>query len=206
MKVLHMEVGALGTNCYIALNEETKEAVVIDPGDEGEKIVAAAQKAGAKVVAIFVTHGHTDHITGLAKVREATGAKVYISKEDAPRLETPATEVLFYTDDKRIGQKADAYFTDGEELTVAGLDFKIMATPGHTPGGVCIQCGNVVFCGDTIFAESIGRTDFPGGSYDDIIASIKTKLLPLADDVQLLPGHGPSTTVGWERRRNPFLQ
>ena len=206
MKVLHMEVGYLATNCYIAINEQTKEAVVIDPGDEGEQIVAAAKKAGAKIVAIFITHGHADHITGLAKVREATGAKVYISKEDASRLEKPQSQAYFSTGDTQVAQTADAYFTDGEELTVAGMPFKIMATPGHTPGGVCIASGDIVFCGDTIFAESIGRTDFPGGSYDDLIKSIKDKLLPLADEVKLLPGHGPATTVGWERRRNPFLQ
>ena len=101
---------------------------------------------------------------------------------------------------------ADKIFKDGETVTEAGLDFKVLATPGHTRGGVCLVCGDVVFCGDTVFAESIGRTDLPGGSYKQILDSIKTKLLVLPDETKLLPGHGPATTVGWERRRNPFLQ
>ena len=101
---------------------------------------------------------------------------------------------------------ADKIFKDGETVNEAGLDFKVLATPGHTRGGVCLVCGDVVFCGDTVFAESIGRTDLPGGSYKQILNSIKDKILVLPDETKLLPGHGPATTVGWERRRNPFLQ
>lgn len=207
MKILHMVVGPIATNCYIVVNEKNNEAVVVDPGDEGDRIAQEIKKAQLTVKAIFLTHGHSDHISGLEEVEEATGAKIYMSKEDAPRLGNRQSSFSYFNKkkDKTISAPNE-FFTDGEELTVAGLNFKIFATPGHTPGGVCIKCEDTVFCGDTVFAESIGRTDLPGGSYETILKSIKDKILPLDDNTKLLPGHGPATTVGWERRRNPFLQ
>lgn len=201
-----MEVGMIGTNCYIAVNEETNAGVVVDPGGDSDKILNVIKKHDIKIEAIFITHGHSDHIMGLDEVRKATGAKVYISKADEPMLKDADRNLSMFIGQNKTFAGADENFTDGQELVVAGIKFKILATPGHTPGGVCILADNVVFCGDTVFAESIGRTDLPGGSYEDIIKSIKDKILPLADNVQLLPGHGPATTVGWERRRNPFLQ
>ncbi|MEA5091349.1 Hydroxyacylglutathione hydrolase GloC [bioreactor metagenome] len=206
MKILVMEVGMIGTNCYIAVNEETNAGVVVDPGGDSDKILNVIKKHDIKIEAIFITHGHSDHIMGLDEVRKATGAKVYISKADEPMLKDADRNLSMFIGQNKTFAGADENFTDGQELVVAGIKFKILATPGHTPGGVCILADNVVFCGDTVFAESIGRTDLPGGSYEDIIKSIKEKILPLADNVQLLPGHGPATTVGWERRRNPFLQ
>ena len=206
MKILVMEVGMIGTNCYIAVNEETNAGVVVDPGGDSDKILNVIKKHDIKIEAIFITHGHSDHIMGLDEVRKATGVKVYISKADEPMLKDADRNLSMFIGQNKTFAGADENFTDGQELVVAGIKFKILATPGHTPGGVCILADNVVFCGDTVFAESIGRTDLPGGSYEDIIKSIKEKILPLADNVQLLPGHGPATTVGWERRRNPFLQ
>ncbi len=207
MKILQMEVGGLATNCYVPYNEDTMEGVVVDPGAEGKEIVAAIKEHGITVRAIFLTHGHNDHIGGLDELRQATGAKVYMCKEDAPKL-INSRSVTEYGSGPKTFAPAEELFTDGEKLTVAGLNFEIATTPGHTKGGVCIIApeSKVVFCGDTIFAESIGRTDLPGGSYEELLTSIRTKLLTLDDDVRLLPGHGPATTVGWERRRNPFLQ
>ena len=134
------------------------------------------------MVAIFITHGHGDHISALDEVKKATGARVYMSKEDAPMLRVWNSSLSYSTNRDKKFDPPDEYFTDGEKLTVAGLDFTIAATPGHTRGGVCIIGDGVVFCGDTVFLESIGRTDLPGGSYDAILNSIKTKILPLPDD------------------------
>ncbi len=206
MKIIAMEVGYIATNCYLVINEETHHGVIVDPGGDAERIMGVAEKENVKIDAIFLTHGHGDHIMALSEVKECTGATVYISAEDADMLLDPVRNLTAFIGGKAGTTKADKFFNDGDEVEEAGIKFKIMATPGHTPGGICIMTGDVVFCGDTVFAESIGRTDFPGGSYKQLLKSIKDKILTLNDDVKLLPGHGPATTVGWERRRNPFLQ
>ena len=206
MKVLVMEVGSIGTNCYLVINEENKSGVVIDPGGDGDMILDKIRQKGLNIEAIFLTHGHSDHIMAVDEIRTATGAKVYISQEDAAMLIKASSNLSAYLGASREFKAADEFFEDGETLTVAGLNFKVIATPGHTRGGVCLICEDIVFCGDTVFSESIGRTDLPGGSYSQILQSIKNKILVLPDEMKLLPGHGPATTIGWERRRNPFLQ
>ena len=206
MKIITLEVGAIGTNCYIAVNEELKKAVVIDPGGDAEVILQTIAQNELTIEAIFLTHGHSDHIMALDEVREATGAKVYISEADADMLTKANKNLSIYMGKGYEGKAADYFFQDGELINVAGFEFKVVTTPGHTKGGVCLIAGDIAFCGDTIFAESIGRTDLPGGSYPQILESIHKKILVLPDDTKLFPGHGPSTTVGWERRRNPFLQ
>ncbi len=206
MKILQLQVGALGTNCYIAFNEETKHGIVVDPGADGDQIVKAINEYGLTIDAIFLTHGHSDHIMGLAEVREATKAKVYIHEADAECLTKASANLSIYMGPGTEFDAADVFFKDGDVVDAAGMEFEILTTPGHTKGSVCIKCGDVVFCGDTVFAESIGRTDLPGGSYKEIIDSIKTKILTLDEKTHLLPGHGPATNVDWEKRRNPFLQ
>lgn len=206
MKVLVLEVGYIGTNCYLAVNEEQKAAVLIDPGGDADKILEIVTQHAIKIEAIFLTHGHSDHIMALDEIRQATGAKVYISEDDAEMLVKANSNLSSYMGAGRQFKPADEFYRDGQTVKAAGLSFKVLATPGHTRGGVCLVCEDIVFCGDTIFSESIGRTDLPGGSYPQLLDSIKTKILTLPDDMKLLPGHGPATTVGWERRRNPFLQ
>ena len=206
MKIIAMEVGVIGTNCYLVINEEQKTGVVIDPGGDAEQILEKIRQKGIAIEAIFLTHGHSDHIMAVDEVREATGAKVYISEADAGMLTKASSNLSIYMGAGREFKATDEFLVDGETITAAGLKFQVVATPGHTKGGVCLVCGDTVFCGDTIFSESIGRTDLPGGSYSQILHSIKTKIMVLPDEMKLLPGHGPATTIGWERRRNPFLQ
>ena len=206
MKIIAMEVGVIGTNCYLVINEEQKKGVVIDPGGDADQILEKIKQKGITIEAIFLTHGHSDHIMAVDEVREITGAKVYISEADADMLTKASSNLSVYMGAGREFKAADEFLIDGETITAAGLKFQVVATPGHTKGGICLLCGDTVFCGDTIFSESIGRTDLPGGSYSQILHSIKTKIMVLPDEMKLLPGHGPATTIGWERRRNPFLQ
>ena len=209
MKLYKCEVGMLATNCYLAVNEDNKQGVIVDPGADCEAIMELAEHAGVeKVVGILLTHGHSDHIGALNEVRQATGAPVYISKEDEPCLSKADINLSFFVGRSIQCQPAENLVQDGEVLNLGGMEFEVLATPGHTKGGICYynKENKFAFVGDTVFCESIGRTDLPGGSYKQILESIKNKILVLDDGVALLPGHGPQTSVGWERRRNPFLQ
>ena len=206
MKVLQLEVGSLGTNCYIAFCENTKKAVVIDPGGDAARILALVNREGLAVEAIINTHGHADHVLANVKVQEGTGAPIWIHSADADMLGSGSRNLSAYMGSSTTCGAADRLLADGEALTIGDFTLKVLHTPGHTPGGISLLGDKAVFVGDTLFAESIGRTDFPGGSYSQLIQSIKTKLMVLDDDVKAFPGHGPATTIGWERRQNPFIQ
>ena len=208
MKIIQMEVGSLGANCFIIYSENTKKAAVIDPGGEAERIMSAVNRAGLTVEAIINTHGHADHILGNNKLKELTGAPLLIHKDDADMLCSSARNLSAYIGGAVSCGPADRLLTDGEVLNIGDFTLKVLHTPGHTPGGISLlaEADKAVFVGDTLFAESIGRTDFPGGSYSQLIESIKTKLMTLDDEVKAYPGHGPATTIGWERRQNPFIQ
>jgi hydroxyacylglutathione hydrolase len=205
MFVKRLEVGYLAANCYIIADAENKKAVIIDPGGDAEEILAVIDEHEFDVEYIILTHGHADHIAGLKKVKEATCAKVAVHEKDAGMLLSATENLSQFIGSGFMLSPADINLCGGERLTVADLTFEIIHTPGHTPGGISIKVNNMIFTGDTLFAGSIGRTDFPGGSYEQLLSSVKDKLLNEPDDVKVFPGHGPGSTIGQEKKSNPFL-
>ena len=199
MKVKMMQVGAIGTNCYILEDEETGKAAVIDPGDEAGAIANVLEEDKADVEYILLTHGHYDHTTGVPELkRRFPAAKVYIHRADA----NGAGSQLF----PLAGQVKDLnYYKEGDTLALGSLTILVMETPGHSPGSVTLQVGDVLFTGDTLFCGSCGRTDLRGGSYDQIMASLK-RLGKLEGDFHVCPGHDRTSTLEQERRYNPFLR
>lgn len=206
MKIIRKEVGSLGTNCYIAYCDATREAAIIDPGGNAEELIAIIRQENLIPVCIINTHGHADHIAANNKVKEATGAPVYIHRDDAEMLINAQKNLSGFIGAGLTCLPADKVLVDGDIIPVGKFNFEVIHTPGHSPGGICLKSEMVLFSGDTLFAESIGRTDFPGGSYRQLITNIKERLMPLADEIKVYPGHGPDTTIGWERKMNPFIQ
>jgi hydroxyacylglutathione hydrolase len=204
MIVRKLEVGPMATNCFIVGSESTKEGLIIDPADEASVILENVNDLGLDVKYVVLTHGHLDHIGALKEVGEKTGAEVAVHSADAYLLQDHTLGQmfgLFYP----IPSPADRLLEDGDDVDIGDLHFKVMHTPGHTPGGISLFGHGVVFAGDTLFRFSIGRTDFPGGDYGQLINSIKSKLMVLPDDTVVYTGHGPDTTIGAERHGNPFL-
>lgn len=199
MKVKVLCVGAGGTNCYILEDEKTNKAAVIDPGDEADKIMQAIRELGVEVEHILLTHGHYDHTTAVPELHKALPqAKIYIHEADA----NGAGSTLF----PLAGQVADLMlYGEGDELALGTLTIQVLHTPGHSPGSVTLKAGDVLFCGDTLFAGSCGRTDLRGGSYEQIMASLK-RLGELEGDFHVCPGHDRISTLESERRSNPFLR
>ncbi|NLK52227.1 MAG: MBL fold metallo-hydrolase [Syntrophomonadaceae bacterium] len=210
MILLGMEVGPLGTNCYIIGCEETKEAVVIDPGGDAGRILKALEKHDLKLSCIINTHGHVDHIGANSRLKEETKAELIIHEADATMLTSSGRNLSLFSGMALSGPAADRTVKEGDQIKVGKtVLFEVLHTPGHTPGGISLKLEvegkNLIFVGDTLFNGSIGRTDFPGGSYRQLIESIQQKIMVYPDDTEVYPGHGPGTTVGFERRSNPFL-
>lgn len=201
-----IEISAMAVNCYIVGCEETREVAVIDPGGNHRSILGLLEKENLKAVYIINTHGHIDHIGANRQVKEATGAKILIHKEDAHMLENAVSNISFMMGSKVTSPAADQTLQDGDTIKIGNtVELEVIHTPGHTKGGICLKVDKIIFVGDTLFQGSIGRTDFPGGSYPQIIQSIKERLLCFEDDVVCYPGHGPGTTIGFERKNNPFI-
>lgn len=198
-----LPTGMFGSNCYII--GDKGEGVIIDPGVETSEILDAAEREGLKIKYIILTHAHIDHICSVDEVREKTGAKVVVHEADIPALNDPRLNVSHYTGQGRTFKAADMQVRDGDIIKAGDMVLEIIHTPGHTPGGICIKTGNMVFTGDTLFKMSVGRTDLGRGNMDQLIHSVKNKLLTLPDETVVYPGHGESTTIGDEKRSNPFI-
>jgi len=199
-----LEVGNLSTNCYILGCEETKKCAVIDPGDEGERILDLISEKELQLEKVINTHGHYDHVGADSFLKQKTGASVYIHRADKALLENDPINKMFGLLD-HTPVKADVLLEDGDDIIIGSLTLKVIHTPGHTPGCICLLVDHYLFSGDTLFAGSIGRTDLPGGNYQEIILSLKNKLAVLEDDLQVFPGHGPQSNLGFEKRTNPYF-
>ncbi|MHB8171557.1 MAG: MBL fold metallo-hydrolase [Thermincolia bacterium] len=200
-----LPVGPMAANCFIIGCEQTKEAAVIDPGGDAKVILSLLDKEGLELKYIINTHGHIDHIGANDEVKAASGAKIIIHELDAEMLTNPRKNLSAFMGAMNSFKAADKTVKDGDMIQVGNLELKVIHTPGHTPGGICLKQGALLWTGDTLFQGSIGRSDFPGGNHDTLISSIKTKLTVLPDDTQVFPGHGPSSNIGEEKRSNPFL-
>jgi glyoxylase-like metal-dependent hydrolase (beta-lactamase superfamily II) len=199
-----LEVGPFASNCYIVGSDG--EGMIIDPGDEAKCIMNEVKDSGLDIKIIALTHGHIDHVGALKEVKEATGAGVVIHTDDVAILKDKFLSIFLGIRHKSP-PPPDRLLNDGDTISVGELSFKVIYTPGHTQGSICLLGEGVLFSGDTLFNYSVGRSDLPGsgGNHEQLIESIKKRLLVLEDDIKVYPGHGPETTIGTERRGNPFL-
>ncbi len=206
LQVLEYTVGEIGTNCYLLVNTDTKETIIVDPGGDAPMIEKNIEKNHLKPVAIFLTHAHYDHAHDAKTVKEAYQIPIYAHEAEVETMKDPRINVsaMFGTLET---YEADVLVREGQELMVAGFSFQVFFTPGHTPGGACYYLAEqkALFCGDTLFCGSIGRTDFPGGSMSQLVRAIREKLLVLPPDTVVYPGHMSKTTIGQEIKYNPFL-
>jgi len=200
-----LPVGPYEANCYIYAVSNGGKAVVIDPGDNSTLILRRAEALRLKITCVILTHGHRDHTGALSALKQATGAEVAIHAADADLLGDDFQAAMLGLRTPKPS-KPDRLLDDGQDVVVDGASLSILHTPGHSPGSICLAGDGLVFTGDTLFQMGIGRTDFPGGNYAEIMESIRTKLLSLPDDTKVYPGHGPTSTIGEERRHNPFLR
>jgi hydroxyacylglutathione hydrolase len=209
MIVKALVVGPFASNCFIVGSESTRKGIIIDPGADANNILNTVRDQGLSIVLIVATHNHIDHVGALRSVKDATGAKYAVHKADARE----AMPVMFgrmmglmLGSSLRGAPKPDRLLKDGDVIEIGDLKFKVLHTPGHTPGGISLLSDGVVFSGDTLFNFGIGRTDLDGGDYGKLMDSIMTKLMVLPDSTIVYPGHGPETTIGAEKKGNPFLR
>ena len=205
MIVRTLVVGPIQANCYILGCERTREAAVIDPGGDSDKILIALAKDRLRCVYIINTHGHFDHSGENKRLKEVTGSQLLIHRADVPMILHQGASGRSWGMNVDNSPPPDRYLEEDDIITFGDISLKVLHTPGHSPGGISLFSDKMVFVGDTLFAGSIGRTDFPGGDYEGLIRNVREKIFPLGDDVVVYPGHGPKTTVGRERRTNPFF-
>jgi len=204
--IKELAVGPLMANCFICGCPNTKDAVVIDPGGDADMILRALAEEALTVKYIINTHGHFDHVSANGEMKDATGADILIHPLDAPMLQSLSSNAAFFGISVENSPPCDQTIEEGDTVSFGDITLSVIHTPGHTPGGISLFTNGIVFVGDTLFAGSIGRTDFPGGNFNTLISSIQTKLFKLDDTVKVLSGHGPETSIGREKRYNPFVR
>jgi glyoxylase-like metal-dependent hydrolase (beta-lactamase superfamily II) len=202
----HREVGPLACNCYIVGDPGTREAIVIDPGGDASDVVAALDERELRITAVVATHAHFDHLIAAEVVRDHTGAPLYLHDADRPLLDWfQQSGLLFLGMELPPPPAIDSSPSEGDRLKAGAAELTVLHTPGHSPGSISLVSDTALFAGDVLFAQSIGRSDLPGGDSDTLVSSIHRKLFELPDDMPVYPGHGPATTIGHERAFNPFV-
>jgi len=206
MEVVKKSLGQMGTNCYLIWDEKTLEAAVIDPGFEDQRINDIISENKLKVKYILLTHGHFDHLGGVNQIKQLTAAKVLIHENDADCLLDPRRNLSVLAGMSMVLEPADGFLKENETIALGTVVIRVIHTPGHSKGGVCLLAEDQLFAGDTLFNTSIGRTDFADGDLKELLNGIESKLFILDDATTVLPGHGENTTIGYEKMNNPFLK
>ena len=206
MKVYKFTIGTFAVNNYLIQSETSHKAILIDAGESPQPILNKIQSLGLELVYLINTHGHGDHIAGNATIVRETGAKLLIHPLDEPYLRDPTLNLSTFLGAQLESPPADGFLEEGDEVTVDDIHLRVLHTPGHTPGHITLVGDNLAFVGDVIFYEGIGRTDFPRSDHHQLLQTIRTKIYTLPDEMNLLPGHGPETTVAHEKRHNPFVR
>ncbi|MBD1399206.1 MBL fold metallo-hydrolase [Pelovirga terrestris] len=205
MIMTSLPTGPLEVNCYLVGCEDTRKAAVIDPGGNVSTILELLRQHDLTLAMVINTHGHFDHIGANRSLLEKTGCDLLVHQDDAPLLQRAAEHAALFGLSTSRSPEPTRLLKDGDVIELGNLSFKVIHTPGHSPGGICLQVEDCLFVGDTLFSGSIGRTDLPGGNHQQLINNIKNKLLCLAAETRVYPGHGPATTIGLEKHNNPFL-